>query len=169
MAPSNKFSAPANRLASSLHRRDSPPGDRIISARPGTGQLPAALDQPLLLQPVQTGVERPLLPLKLPVCTFIDLPDDLIAVHHPLRQQPQYHRLRHPPHQIAVQHHDEPPPFNYICSKYTSEDKVFKYDEQFFEKNSGAERVRGTSGGGRGFQRGSGRTNSKRTPLAIIC
>ena len=73
----------------------------FFGGRPALG-APLGTDEPLVLQPVEDGVQRPLLQLQVSPRLLADAAQQLVAVGLPAAQKPQYQHLQHTLFQLAV-------------------------------------------------------------------
>src|SRR5690606_375432 len=71
----------------------------LLPSAPSLSRFPGPIDQPLLLEVVQDGIEGPVVECEEPPAALLDLERDLVAVARPLPQRRQEQKLVEAPRQ----------------------------------------------------------------------
>lgn len=82
-------------------------GKGVDLALPLPGELPLPVDQSVLLEGAQHGVESPLAALERMAAAFLDLPGDSVAMTGTIPQDSQNQGWGAPPEQLTLGFHNE--------------------------------------------------------------
>src|SRR5690606_3025419 len=96
------------------------PGELVLLPLPPSTFRPAPPDQPVLFEPVQDRIERPVLQLEGAAAAILDFERDLVAVQRLLPQGGEDQQLVHPPAQaLRVYSHPASPSLG-VCAAEVS-------------------------------------------------